>query len=232
MSIIQYIKDIIAPKKCYCCEKEGCFFCPSCLQGIKKFEPYCHVCKEVSPNFAIHSSCQLASNLDQIIVWGKYESSYLKKLIHDGKYYGKKEIYIDLALPLAELFQKHHSIADTSTYIIVWTPMYFLRKWKRWYNHSSILAQEIGEHLWVVSHKDIIRKTRFTKQQSHLQRHQRLTNVKNVFDVRKRYRSYLKGKTVILVDDVISTGSTLGEMAWLLKLFGVKKVVWLVIASD
>jgi len=232
MSILQHIKDIFAPKKCYSCKKEGHFFCPECCQQIEKFRPYCYICKKPSENFMVHEECSLASNLDQVLIFWKYTSKYIKKLVHDGKYYGKKEIYEDLSWPMVEFFQQHHYIEKQEDYVVIATPMHFLRSWKRGYNHSHILAKSIAQHLQIDYHMDIVKKKKLTKQQSHLRRSHRLVNLKNAFAVNKNYKQYLQGKTVILVDDVISTWSTLGEISGLLKLFGIKSVVWLVIASD
>ena len=73
---------------------------------------------------------------------------------------------------------------------------------------------------------------RNTKQQSKLDRKTRLDNLKNSFTFDEKYLNLVKDKKVIIVDDVVSTWATINEISSILKQKWVKKIIWLVVASD
>ena len=95
--------------------------------------------------------------------------------------------------------------------------MHFLRKLKRGYNHADLLAQSIAKHTQIPYHKYAIMRRKYTRQQSKVSKDIRATNLQNAFSINKKYIDTLDTKTVILVDDVVSTGSTVNEVAKLLK---------------
>lgn len=232
MNIVDFLKDLIAPKKCYSCKKEWYFFCSECFKKSNTHSPFCYICKKPSDNFEIHKNCHLVSSFSRIMVFWRYKDYYLQKLIKDGKFYGKKEVYKDVWKYLSEFFLEHYSLDKKQEYIIVAAPMHFFRRWKRGYNHSDVLAKEVAKNLGIVYYKNLIVKKQYTKQQSHLSREERLINVRGAFRVHEKYKEILSWKTIILIDDVVSTGSTLWEIANLLKIRKVKDIIWLVIASD
>ena len=71
-----------------------------------------------------------------------------------------------------------------------------------------------------------------TKQQSKLTREQRLVNLKDSFKINKKYLNQIKDKKIIIVDDVISTWTTINEVSKILKESWASKIIWLIIASD
>ncbi len=232
MKLFQYIRDIIAPQKCYACRREGHFFCPECRTDFSCYDPFCYVCKKASTWFLLHEKCNTSGSLSKVIVYGKYNRTILQKLISDGKYYGKKEVFQDLGRELGRFLSLHHYLQEFDDYIVISVPMHFLRRWKRGYNQSDILTKEIAESLGLRCSTNIIMRRRYTKQQSHLWRSERLQNLAGAFGVKKDDIKYIKNKNIILVDDVVSTGSTLREVASVLKLYGAKEIIGLVVASD
>lgn len=231
-NIINFVKDIISPKYCYSCKKEWHFLCPQCLQKITTHKPFCYWCKLRSDKFEIHKNCQKYVYYDKIIVNFHYRENVIKKLIKDSKFYSRQEILDDFWQSLSTLFLENEIIDSKDDFIITSSPMYFLRIIKRGYNHSEILAKIISRFLWIKANFKIIKKIKNTKQQSKLSKNDRENNLKNSFVINNRYKEEIKWKTIIIIDDVVSTGSTINEMSKILKDYGVKKVIWLVIASD
>lgn len=233
-NIVLYIKDILAPKKCYSCKKEGHFFCQKCLQERKQYSPFCYQCKQDSQNFKIHQSCKKYKTVDNIIVMTRYKDPYIRKAIVDGKYYGKKEVYDDLWIALSYFFQKKASweLYTPKNTIITCIPMHFLRRWKRGYNHGDLLGKIVSKELQIPYLSNALVRKRYTKQQSKLHKKKRQDNIKDAFWGNIKILDSFKNKTVIIVDDVVSTGSTLLEASKILKQHGVKRVIGLVIASD
>lgn len=231
-NIINFIKDVISPKYCYSCKKEWHFLCPQCLQTIKKHQPYCYICKDKNAGFEVHEKCKKNVFFDKIIVYCHYRDNTIKKLIKDAKFYGRQEILDNFWLGLSNLFFENEIVLNKNNYIIIATPMHFLRKIKRWYNHSEVLAESISKKTSILYYHNMTKKIKYTKQQSKLSKNDREINLKDSFQINKKYLELIKWKNIIIVDDVISTGSTINHLAKLLKDNWANKVIWLVIASD
>jgi len=105
---------------------------------------------------------------------------------------------------------------------IVPVPMRRWDKIKRGYNCPELLARRISEDTGVPLLKDGLYKRRRTKPQKRLRPGQRAANVLDAFST--RHASLLKDKTILLVDDVATTGATLNECAKILRLAGARKV--------
>lgn len=155
----------------------------------------------------------------------------LKTELEAYKYYSKQEkknILLPKLLECFELFCLENVDRDA---IITTVPLHFFSRLKRGYNHSELLAKGIAKQ-GGNTFKDLLRKSRLTKHQAKLGRSERLRNVRNSFSFRKKYLTTIKGKDIILVDDVISTGSTANECAGLLRKNGAKRVFGLFLATS
>lgn len=229
MNIIQIIKDCISPKKCYSCHSEWHFLCKSCYKKIQQYNSICHVCKQWSEHYIIHKKCKKWLYYDKLIIWVHYKNYIIKKLIHDGKFYGRKDIFVDFSLLLLEKIKEN---IHNDNLIICSVPLHYIKKIKRWYNQSEILSKAISKNLSIPYIKDLIQKKRYTWQQSHLSRQQRLKNLKDSFKINKKIDDKIDKKTIILIDDVVSTWSTINEISKVLKQGWAREVIACVIASD
>jgi ComF family protein len=111
--------------------------------------------------------------------------------------------------------------------IISFVPLHFRRKAMRGYNQSEILARLIGQKTGLKV-LDLLKKAKSTTRQAELSGTKRRKNLENAFRVKKGID--IKNKKIIIVDDVMTTGSTLEECARVLKTAGAKEVWGLVIA--
>ena len=169
---------------------------------------------------------------DKIIILKHYKNPLIKKLIKDWKFYNKKEILEELAFFLFKKFLENENTKKFDEYLVISIPSYFLRKWKRWYNSSEVLAKSFARYSNINYKKNTLKKVRNTKQQSKLDRKTRLDNLKNSFTFDEKYLNLVKDKKVIIVDDVVSTWATINEISSILKQKWAKKIIWLVVASD
>ena len=119
----------------------------------------------------------------------------------------------------------HREIIFDADYIIP-VPMHKWKRLFRLYNQAQILASEIGKELGVKMLPDVLMKTKHTKSQTGLSKKQRQENLKGSIAV----EGSIKGKKIILVDDVMTTGSTVDLCAAKLKKAGAKEVVVVCIA--
>jgi ComF family protein len=125
----------------------------------------------------------------------------------------------------------NHKIKFKDDYVIVSVPSHFFRKLKRWYNSSEVLCKYFSKISGIKYEKWVIIKTKNVKQQSKLSREERLINLKWAFKINKNKLENIKWKEIIILDDVISTWTTLNEMAKILKENWAKNVIWVIIAS-
>lgn len=233
--ILNYIKEFFSPKRCIWCKRHWFFICPDCLKKTNEYEEICYICKKRSENFSLHHRCRLHSNihfLDKIIILTHYSSQNISRLIKDAKYYWEKDILDDFWIYLAKKLYKYEQIEDKNEYILLTPPMYFFRKWKRKYNQWEVLTKIISNITSIPFSFKVLKKVKFTQQQSKTHGKKRIHNIENSFTIRKKYIPLIDWKKVILIDDVISTGATLDELANILKENWAISVMWLVIASD
>lgn len=228
MKIISNILDIFSEKKCYACGQVWHFFCQRCQQSIESYKPYCYVCKKPSENFLVHTKCQISFPLTQVIVLTRYRYPPIKKALKHAKYYGKYKIYEDMIYPFLPIIEKH--ISDPTKSLLLPVPMNFFRKWKRGYNQCEKIASVLSDATSLEYETKLLTRRRFTKHQSHLSQSERLKNLAGAFELSDTTLS--KDTIVYLVDDVISTGATLTEIAQLLQKNWWKDIRAVILASD
>ena len=114
--------------------------------------------------------------------------------------------------------------------LLIPVPLHRKRLWRRRYNQSALLADALARDAGVQCRSDLLVRSRYTQSQGGLKRKERLKNVRGAFAVREGMTACVKDKTVLLVDDVFTTGATLGECTKTLKRAGAKRVFCLCIA--
>lgn len=111
--------------------------------------------------------------------------------------------------------------------VIMPVPLHRRRKRKRGYNQAQIIAEQIGKETGIpVDSRNLIRR-KYTDPQKILGHRQRKRNLKNAFAVKN---TFVPVKTVVLVDDIYTTGSTMDAAAFVLKQKGVLNVYFLTIS--
>jgi len=220
--------DILFPKFCVGCGKEGKYICERCNIFTSEVEP-------------IYFQ-QEKYGLDSLISIWEYEG-LMKKAIHQIKYQGVTDIIKELMKTVEiEGMESGPGLAS----IVAYVPMYKKREKKRGFNQAKIIAQELAKKTsaqggcQVVS---LLKKIKDTQPQMELNQEERLKNIKGCFELSlKEVRppeslnadfgevGPLKNLSVLLVDDVYTTGATMRECAKVLKRAGVKKVSGFVLA--
>lgn len=132
------------------------------------------------------------------------------------------------------LFEKHQTEPFRTPLLIVSVPMAKDRLRERGYNQAELLAEYVFRRLQALGvdaelDTAVLQKKRDTGMQKHMSKKERAENVKGVYHVHKR--KVCRGKTVVLIDDIMTTGATAGECAQRLFGAGAREVFLLVVAA-
>jgi competence protein ComFC len=104
--------------------------------------------------------------------------------------------------------------------VIAPVPLFWWKRLRRGYNQANLLADVVGDECGIEV-KHMLRRVKNTKTQTQLDEESRKKNVSDAFEING---AMVKDKTVLLIDDVLTTGATLNECARVLKEAGAKKV--------
>jgi len=207
MSIKNFILDLILPKFCFGCKKEGTYLCEDCLATIEIFKEH----KKFNHKI-----------LDDLFAATDYNHPILKKMIFSFKYEPfAKELAKDLVNLLKIHFLLLNKRVDFSDFLFLPIPLSKRRlKW-RGFNHAKEIAKELSEFFGAKVLEDVLIKTKETKPQVSLLEKERKENLKGVFKVKNP--ALIFDRKIVLVDDVFTTGTTLSEAGKVLKEAGQKK---------
>lgn len=190
--------------------------CPVCREVIHSNEKFCEKCyselNHYSGEFEIENS-----------------DSFTAPLVYDEKvnqaiFLLKDGICGNSDYALGELLAqklKENGISK-KTDIIIPVPMYSYDEKRRGYNQSVLIGKQLERIIGIKCDSKIVVKTRSTVEQKTLSKRERHENLKGVFRIDNPEK--IKGKRVLIVDDICTTGSTLSEIADLLKENGAEEV--------
>lgn len=211
-------KELVSPvptRTCKECEKclpfiKGniCLICGDRVEGLSN---YCLRCKEQVRYFTVARA--------PFVFDGKISNA-----IHKFKYENAKYLF----KPMASFMSKVYFENNFKPEIILAVPMFRSREVSRGYNQAKLLAKELSKLVDVPLFEDILIKEKNTPAQTELSFFERQENLKDVFKVVKPEK--IKGKNILLVDDVMTTGSTANYCCKSLTQAGAEKVFVLTLA--
>ena len=194
--------------------KKKCYFCKSSKEAVKM----CSVCYDTLDYLPVKVNRIIEGK--KVYCAGIY-SKNLQKLIRGLKYHNQPDLAFYLAKFMWEYFEK---ITDENCFEVVPVPIFPKREKKRKYNHMNLVGEEFCRFSKNEFNKDLITRIKDTKPQYKLKRNERLVNLSSAFKVTKE--NY-KGKTVLLIDDICTTGATFEEMIKELTKNGITNIVCL-----
>lgn len=234
--MLDFIVSLLYPKKCVKCRKSGSFICDNCLATIHFLESqFCPICQKGSVDGLTHPKCRTRNSVDGILSSLVYKG-VVKKLIYQFKYPPYlSSLKLELGRLLYEgLIQQEAFISFISmeNCVISFVPLHEKRLRKRGYNQSELLATELSQRVGMGKPAKLLLRILNTKPQFELKKEQRSNNIIGAFTVNPQCRNYIAGKNIILVDDILTTGSTLRECAKIIKKSGAKKVLGVTLAHE
>lgn len=225
--------SLLYPPRCLVCRALGeSGLCAACLAQITPVAPpLCQTCGQTIPADAdgcLH--CRLRRPAyDRARALGAYEG-VLRAAIHQFKYRDRPQLAAPLGLRLAAFARDHApDLNDLRFDALLAVPMHPVRRRLRGYNQSERLARVVAPELSLPLLTDALVRARAARPQVGLDRDMRLTNLQGAFAVRRP--EAVEGKTLLLIDDVATSGSSLHECALILKAHGAKAVYALTLAA-
>ncbi len=214
--------NVLSPKHCIVCER-----------SIQQDTNINYICDDCYFNFPLAPSPSLIINKlaenfppddfaisNAIALFRVSHNSDYMKIIHSIKYYGFRKIGIQLGLELGKLIKNQF---NQSYDLIVPVPIHSARLRERGFNQAEYIAKGISPMLGIKVHTKLIKRFKYTTTQTILSAEERRSNVQNVF---KGYNenTKLSDEIILLVDDVLTTGSTINECAKTLLNLGARRI--------
>jgi len=219
--------DLLFPRWCVGCGKEGDFICPSCLKSLSRvMPPLCPKCGLPQSSATLCAGCVgWQAEIDGIRAPFRFDG-VMRQAVHELKYRNLRA----LAGLLAQLLDDYLVDNPLPGEVLVPVPLHPKRLRERGYNQSYLLAKELGKLAGLPVVVDYLVRERHTSPQARTSTvGERRGNVADAFACRDRR---LEGKPVILIDDVSTSGATLDACARALKGAGAASVWGLVLARE
>lgn len=217
--------DIIFPITCFGCGRKSGYLCENC---IRKISP--------SPCGIYGLPETKIDGCAQIFAACSYENPAVKKLLWHLKYRGKyklAEILAEIIFQNIKLFAVPQLGNGVSKYILIPIPLSKKRQKQRDYNQAELIAKALSLKTGVPVRNDILYKKYDTLSQVETKtKKERMENLKNSFGANLGDLVAVSHFTIILIDDIITTGATLNEAAKTLKSAGFEKIIGIAAAKS
>ena len=219
--------DLFFPQRCLGCGEEGDLLCRTCQKNLTKLmPPVCPKCGRPQPGGILCPACvSWKASIDGIRSPLKF-AGLTREAVHQLKYKNLRS----LARPLANLLGEYLAANPLPAEALVPVPLHPKRLRERGYNQSYLLARELGKILNLPVVDKSLERVKFVLPQAQTKSvDERHRNVREAF---RCLNSILKNQSVLLIDDVATSGATLDACARALKSAGAISVWGLVLARE
>ena len=214
------VADLFFPPRCVVCGRLGAWLCTGCMAKIEMIRPpVCLQCGLPADAHSTDAPCHVPPFLDGLRACA-FHSGPLRAAIHHLKY----RDLTALAAPLGQMMADAWAALDGNwlPQAVVPVPLYPRRQRQRGYNQSALLARELAVALQLPVLDNLLQRVKATVPQVDLDVEQRRINVQDAFRCEP---GSVAGLSVLLVDDVCTTGATLSAACRALKEAGASSVL-------
>ncbi len=229
--LVWWIRELLFPRRCPVCDEPvkpaGKKICRKCRHKLVYVSAdYCMKCGKPLGESTLEF-CRDCQKRKHEFVQGRslYEYKSAAKAIYKFKYGNRREYAEFFGEELADKYRD--VIVQWNAEAILPVPIHKNRKKKRGFNQSSLLAKELSKHVEVPVIDNFIVRSKDTTPLKELTGIERQNNLKKAFKI---VRNDVKLSTIIILDDIYTTGSTVDEMARVLKETGIQKIYVLTLA--
>jgi len=222
------LMDLIYGKnsKCYLCGRsvaaanEICNICYEETNDLKRNYSSCQVCGRLLTRGTTCHDCKSSPfRFKYVFSVGPYDGM-LKDKIYQFKYGGRRDLAKGFSKLMAESINSFCNFREFG--IIIPVPLYWKKQSERNYNQSYLLARELAKRTKIPLGKTVLIKVSDTPSQTSLNREMRRSNLLGAFQAENT--GVITGKRVLLVDDIVTTGSTVSECTKVLLEAGASEV--------
>lgn len=211
---------IVFPKRCALCGEVIELtdkLCERCRNISKIKAPICEFCGASSDD----CTCKKHKNEYKRVVAPYYYEDSMISAIHRFKSSDMTFLADSFAFDMLTVINDNY--CDIVFDYVTFVPLRKFKERCRGYNQSQLLARKISSALGVEL-LPLLKKVRYTGVQHYKSAKARKADVFGAYDVSEKYAQSVNGKTILLIDDVRTTGSTLNECAKMLKIYGANSV--------
>ena len=236
--------DLLYPRQCQVCgETTRCrrfsFLCDDCFDGVAWIEPpWCERCGlpfhgKIESPFQCPNCREMTFHFDKAVSVVRFRGA-VRHAIHAFKYerqlYWLRALEGWLAVSQVEWPRagRDSVLKRDGVDVIVPVPLYSLRERERGFNQAWLLVRALSREWGIPAARKALTRVRATETQTHLDRHERMANLHGAFVA--GMPGAILGKQVLLVDDVLTTGSTANECSRVLRKAGATSVLVLTLA--
>lgn len=219
------ILDLIFPKRCVSCGALGQYICTTCRRSMRHIavnEAICPICERPAIDGATHPRCKSRFSLDGLTSFFHYDAA-VRHAVKSLKYRHVSDLAGEFVSQISSIHLSHiqERVASQDA-ILIPIPLHITRMRERGYNQAEVLGMQVAQVLSVPIFVDVMYRMRATVPQvATKSRKERLRNMNGVFSLKQ---VSVVGKTIILFDDVFTTGATMRSAANVLKRAGARKV--------
>ncbi len=210
--------DLLFPSRCVGCRETGSLLCAKCREEFELVEP--PLCPHCGRPMVSGRLCPLCQR-DPLQIDGVRSVAYLDGTLREAIHHFKYSNLQHLAIPLGRLMGQYWEKSPLPAEIIVPVPLHTDRLRERGYNQAALLARELGKSIGLPISENSLVRVRATRPQVELGAQERKENVNDAF---RCSSMELKGKRILLIDDVCTTGATLEACSMALRQAGARSV--------
>ena len=219
-SIVNPILDFLFPRTCLKCQillpDDKQYVCETCWDSIERVHPHHALYKDTRGKLV------KAGHVDSLVSCCVFTTDgAFQSLVHEMKYGKFEKLGVWLGGHLGEEIKRKGVHAD---YLIP-IPLHKRKFRERGYNQAELIARGVSVVTGAPVRADLIRRRRFTETQTKLNIDERKKNMEDAFELLPGKEEEMRGKSVIIIDDVITTGATISSCAEKLKAAGAEHVV-------
>lgn len=219
--------DVIAPSHCMICgdyiaehqRQRSSFLCASCLDSLPAAPSAAEIYDDLLRHFP-GDSLAITNGYARYAALHNKEEEGILSAIHKLKYQGFSGLGIELGEELG-LMLKHLGVGGYDALVPV--PIHHARRRERGYNQAECIAQGMSKVMNIPLNSKLIKRSRYTSSQTKLSKEERSQNIAGAFCGGKEWQT-LRNGSFLLVDDVLTTGSTLNTIATTMLELGARQV--------